>query len=117
MLSPTLFALYINDMHEGLPYYARSFQYPDDTSIVVRGGDLVCSKISCWLRKWRLKANCVETDLLVFYGSLDNPVLSGEKISATARDKSFRNNIWTRNCLLINIKPDVKIQFNKNGTC
>ena len=100
VLSPTLFALYINDMLEGLPNYARLFQYTDDTSIVVRGGDhvemsencqLVCSKISCWLHKWRLKANCAITDLLVFYGSLDNPVLSGEKNSATARDESFRN--------------------------
>ena len=73
VLSSTLFALHINNMHEGLPNYTRLFQYADDTSIVVRGGDHVeisencqhvCSKISCWLRKWRLKANCVKTDFL-----------------------------------------------------
>ena len=89
VLSPTLFALYINDMLEGLPNHVRPFQYADDTSIVVQGADhkemsencqLVCSKISLWLKKWRLKANCAKTDLLVFYGSSDNPVLSGEKI-------------------------------------
>ena len=49
VLSPTLFALYINDVLEGLPNYARSFQYADDTSIVVRGGDHVEISENCQL--------------------------------------------------------------------
>ena len=111
MLSPTLFALYINDMLEGLPNYARLFQYTDDTSIVVRGGDhvemsencqLVCSKISCWLHKWRLKANCAITDLLVFYGSLDNPVLSEEKILRQPETK------------VLGVNLDEKLSFDKH---
>ena len=98
-------------MLEGLPNYARSFQYADDTSIVVRGGNhvemsencqLVCSKISCWLHKWRLKAICAKTDLLVFYGSLDNPVLSGEKILRQPETK------------VLGVNLDEKLSFDKH---
>ena len=89
VLSPTLFAIYINDMLMSLPQYASSYQYADDTSILVKGENHVvlsencqevCDKISNWLRKWRLKANCTKSDLLLFYGSVDNPILSGEQI-------------------------------------
>ena len=50
----------------------------------------VCYKISCWLHKWRSKANCAKIDPLVFYGSLDNSVLSGEKIHRQPQTKVLR---------------------------
>ena len=126
VLSPTLFALYINDMLEGLPNYARSFQYADDTSIVVRGGDhveisencqLVCSKISCRLREWRLKANCAKPDLLVLYGSSDNPMLFGEKILRQPETKVLGIYLDEKLSFDKHLARNVKIQSNENGTC
>ena len=63
---------------------------------------LVCSKISCWLCEWRLKANCTKPDLLVLYGSSDNPVLSGEKILRQPETK------------VLGIYLDEKLSFDKH---
>ena len=65
------------------------FQYAYDTSIAVTAqnpSDLskncqdACTPITKWLHIWHLKANCSKTDILVFKGTCDVPVLSNEKI-------------------------------------
>ena len=47
VLSPTLFAIYINDMLMSLPQYASSYQYADDTSILVKGENHVALSENC----------------------------------------------------------------------
>ena len=89
VLSPTLFAIYINDMLKGLPNSVSRFQYADDTSLVISAPDhsqlsdlcqKTCDGLSEWLYKWRLKANCSKTEILLFNGTCDMPILSNENI-------------------------------------
>ena len=96
VLSPTLFAVYINDMLDFSSQIGKSLQYADDTSIVLNADNDVslsekcqscCDSISNWLEKWRLKANCSKTDLIVFKGSCIVPNISGEKINKSSQTK------------------------------
>ena len=96
VLSPTLFAIYINDMLSGISGFGKCLQYADDTSIILSDLNHIqlsekcqssCDKLTAWLSKWRLKANCSKTDLLVFYGNCDVPKLSGESINKCSTTK------------------------------
>ena len=96
VLSPTLFAIYINDMLSGISGFGKCLQYADDTSIILSDLNHIqlsekcqssCDKLTAWLSKWRLKANCSKTDLLVFYGNCDVPKLSGESINKCSSTK------------------------------
>ena len=96
VLSPTLFAIYINDMLSGISGFGKCLQYADDTSIILSDPNHIqlsekcqstCDKLTAWLSKWRLKANCSKTDLLVFHGNCDVPRLSGESINKCSSTK------------------------------
>ena len=76
-------------MLSDIPTQVGRFQYADDTSIVVtaqNNSDLsrncqdACTAITKWLHIWRLKANCSKTDIIVFKGTCDLPILSNEQI-------------------------------------
>ena len=111
VLSPILFVIYINDMLNDIPTQVGRFQYADDTSIVVTAqnhSDLsrncqdACTAITKWLHIWRLKANCSKTDILVFKGTCDLPILSNEQILQREESK------------VLGILIDEKLSFDKH---
>jgi hypothetical protein len=70
---------------DGLP-----LQYADDCSIISHAPNDIemiekqnnnCRKITSWLKKWRLKANCSKTDAIWFNGREHQMLISGESIN------------------------------------
>lgn len=94
VLSPLLFIVYIRDMLSSID--GLSLQYADDCSIVCSKPDdrqlqdtleSSCERISQWLCKWRLKANCLKTDVIYFKGQPTQMKISGEYINIASKTK------------------------------
>ena len=112
VLSPTLFAIFINDMlNHNLPN-CKNLQCADNTSIIVEGNSHSelstvsqdCgTRIFSWLSKWRLKANSSKSDFVIFHGSSDL-TLSGETIQKVSNTK------------VLGITIDNKISFTEHFT-
>lgn len=94
ILSPLLFILYIRDMLSEID--GLKLQYADDCSIICWKQNeaqlednlrSACKKISEWLSKWRLKANCTKTDLIFFKGQPTQMRISNENINITTETK------------------------------
>ena len=90
VLSPLLFALFIDDMLAGCKGLA--LQFADDSTLLswsTTESELQlicqhdCDAISKWLAKWRMKANCAKSQLVCFRGNLDPLTLSGDTINPT----------------------------------
>ena len=90
VLSPLLFALYINDLLSDV--IGEGLQYADDTTVIVSANTNAaleiacqhnCDKIESWLKKWRLMANSSKSELLLFNGHCAAPTIFGGVIATT----------------------------------
>ena len=76
-----------------------------------------CTPITKWLHIWHLKANCSKTDILVFKGTCDIPVLSNESNTAQERiknawDPNRRRTIFCQTFKQLQKLPSIKMESN-----
>lgn len=102
-LSPTLYNLYVHDFGESTAISQRDsyiLQYADDTALVAHGRNLQqtistlqtqLNRCELWLSTWRLEANPLKSQLLIFHHKIKNTspsvTLSNHRIlpSSTAK--------------------------------
>ena len=94
VLSPFLFILYTNDMLRDVE--GVQLQFADDCSVISWSTtsanlqstmDHNCNRLTDWLDKWQLAANCQKTDLITFTGTLVAPLLQQQPIQLSEETK------------------------------